>query len=118
MAMRECPTYVVALLRDLIDRYLSVCWWNMYQENMPSPFDNTGAKYENDVFSVHAYDWSEEDETPNFVCGDVEIRWYKYLGRGTTVNREVTPVEAVEMYDRCRASIKAEFGKYAPDARS
>ena len=30
----------------------------------------------------------------------------KHLGRGTTINREVTPEEAINMFDKCLESIR------------
>lgn len=42
---------------------------------------------------------------PNFRCGDVEVRWYKYIGRGMSVNREVSREEWREVFARCFASI-------------
>lgn len=43
---------------------------------------------------------------PNFKCGDLEIRWYKYIGRGMSVNREITREELRQIFSRCRRSIK------------
>jgi len=51
----------------------------------------------------HAADCREV--IPNFKCGDLEIRWYKYLGRGMSVNREVTRAEWKEIFRRCFASL-------------
>jgi hypothetical protein len=44
---------------------------------------------------------------PNFRCGDVEVRWYKYIGRGMSVNREVTRAEWRDIFARCEASLGA-----------
>lgn len=42
---------------------------------------------------------------PNFRCEDVEVRWYKYIGRGMSVNREVPRAEWRDIFAKCFASI-------------
>lgn len=44
---------------------------------------------------------------PNFRCGDLEIRWYKYIGRGMSVNRQVTREELQGVFRRCEESLRA-----------
>ncbi|MER5394117.1 hypothetical protein [Saccharopolyspora sp. NPDC002686] len=39
--------------------------------------------------------------------GGVELRWYKHLGRGMSVNRSLQPQEWVQIFDACIASIHA-----------
>lgn len=52
-----------------------------------SPFDNTGRRFDCKVFSAHAYSWDDtEVQRWNFKWRDVEISWYKYLGRGMSAN--------------------------------
>lgn len=53
----------------------------------------------------HAPDCKEV--IPNFRCGDIEIRWYKYIGRGMSVNRPVTQEELMAAFKRCRESLKS-----------
>lgn len=60
---------------------------NDHSENCPEHPDNTRA------------------HLPNFSCGDVEIRWYKYIGRGMSVNREVSRGEWEALFARCFASL-------------
>lgn len=43
---------------------------------------------------------------PNFKCDDLEIRWYKYIGRGMSVNREASRKELRQIFRKCRQSIK------------
>lgn len=43
---------------------------------------------------------------PNFRCGDLEIRWYKYIGRGMSANREVSREDLRKIFRKCRQSIK------------
>lgn len=106
----DCPEYVVALIRE-IARQVGILEWNRTQEDFACPTDNTGSRWENDTFSLRAYYWGDDEEEasiPNFKCGDIEVEWYKRLGRGTTINRLITPDEAVAMFDRCIASVDAE----------
>ena len=106
----DCPGYVVALLRD-IARKLDTTMWNITQEEYDNPFDNTGNSFVCDVFEVHAYNWNEDVEQPyNFKCGVIEISWYKYLGRGTTINGLYTKDEIVKMYNICLEEIRKMDG--------
>lgn len=57
-------------------------YWNKNQEEMASPFRNTGGEYANNIFQVRAYDWNEETDSANFVYKDLKIWWYKYFRRG------------------------------------
>ena len=58
-----------------------------------------------DVFEVHAYNWDDETIQPyNFKCGDVEISWYKYLGRGMDIP-ELTYEELDDMLNECLKSL-------------
>ena len=105
MTVERCPYYVIALLQA-INTKLRIKWWNKYQEEMASPFENTSNKFSNDTFSVEAYSWEDEDEQSyNFKWKDIEISWYKHLGRGTTINKHITPERAIEMFDDCTKSL-------------
>jgi hypothetical protein len=102
----ECPSWVIALLKD-IDNALQTAYWNKNQKEMNSPFSNTGNNYEGKCFEVPAYNW--DDETPqtfNFKCVKIEISWYKYLGRDTTVNGEYSPQEYISMYNKIVKELK------------
>ncbi|MDD4804039.1 MAG: hypothetical protein PHN69_02595 [Candidatus Pacebacteria bacterium] len=71
-----------------------------------SPFENTGARFKNDVFEVQAYDWgNEEGQEYNFKYKDFEVRWYKYLGRGTTQNRYIDEEELNDLLIECAQSL-------------
>ena len=103
----ECPEYLSALLRD-VDRRLCVLMWNINQEEYDSPFANSGnvEGFKNDTFEVHAFSWDNDYEQPfNFKCGDFEVSWYKYLGRGMTMNRKIAPDEAIEIFNKCAKSL-------------
>lgn len=101
----DCPKYLIALLEG-IDAKLRVLYWNKYQKEMDSPFSNTANSFKNDVFEVCAYSWDDDYEQPyNFKWRDVEISWYKYLGRDTTINQEIDPKKAIKLFDECIKSL-------------
>lgn len=82
---------------------------NELQKPYPSPFGNTGERFDCHVFSAHAYDWGAADAIDdggqgqpwNFKWRDVEISWYKYLGRGMSANKELSPDLASECLMEC-----------------
>jgi hypothetical protein len=96
----ECPTYVTAALE-----YLAIFLEGrlLFPEN---PFRNTGWSHQNTVFTVCAYEWNEDKvQDFNFKYKDIEVSWYKYLGRGMSINREVSDKECWEMLKECVESI-------------
>lgn len=101
----RCPEWIIALLSD-INRKLKIVAWNTGHKDFDSPFENTGNSWANDVFEVQAYSWNDEERQPyNFKCGDIEISWYKYLGRDTTINGEYDKDTIINMYNRCMESL-------------
>lgn len=97
----ECPQYIIALLRD-VNRVLHRMMWNNNQKEYDSPFENSGNSFKCSVFEVQAYNWNDDVEQQyNFKFNDIEISWYKYLGRDTTINKQISPERAIEMYDKC-----------------
>jgi hypothetical protein len=71
-----------------------------------NPFSNTGARFDGDKFKAHAYSWNDDEEQEfNFAWRDVRVSWYKYLGRGTTINREMDDAEVSEMLRECMAEL-------------
>lgn len=108
----DCPRWVVALLNELDDQ-LDRVMWNIHQEEYHSPFENTANSFKNDVFEVQAYSWDDEVHQPyNFKCDDIEISWYKYLGRDTTINGEYEPQKIINMFNKCLQSILDMDVKY------
>ena len=102
----NCPNYIEVFL-NTIKEVLNIKMWNKYQKEYDSPFDNTGNSYKNDIFEVEAYSWDDDYEQPyNFKYKDIEISWYKYLGRDMTINKKVTPNEAIKMFDDCINSLQ------------
>lgn len=101
----NCPEWIVALLRD-IERALCRVKFNLHQVEYDSPFGNTGNVFYNNVFSVQAYNWNDEiSQDYNFKWDDVEISWYKYLGRDTTINGIYENDYIIRMYRECLNSL-------------
>jgi len=102
----ECPEYIESLLRG-ISNELERVMWNNNQEEYSSPMDNTGQKFKNDTFEANAYSWEDEEIQPyNFKYKDIEISWYKYLGRGMSINKPIAEKEAVKMFNDCMESVR------------
>ena len=102
---QDCPEWIIALLRDL-NRHLKRVMWNINQEEYESPFENTGNVFVGENFEVHAYNWNDVGQPFNFKYKNIEISWYKYLGRGTTINGFYEPREIIEMYNVCLNEIE------------
>lgn len=101
------PEYVEAALSHIRSEVCRVEWNNRQEEF--DPFGNTGAQYKNDVFEANAYSWDETKEQPyNFKWKDFEVSWYKYLGRGMSMNREISPEETAQMIGDCLAAARSK----------
>jgi hypothetical protein len=97
-----CPAFIVHVLEVISNT------WEQFHRDEPNPFSNSGYRYNGVKFSVHAYSWNEEENQEwNFKWRDVRISWYKWCGRGTTMNRRIRQEEAHEMLIECMAEIKA-----------
>lgn len=84
--MYECPEFIIDLLRG-IERKLEIKYWNKNQKELESPFGNTGNSIKIGNLLIQAYNWDEDSSDEyNFKYNDLEISWYKYLGRDTTIN--------------------------------
>ena len=93
----------LCFIRDRLDTVM----WNKHQKEYDSPFGNTANSFKCDVFEVEAYSWNDNYDQPyNFKWRDVEISWYKYLGRGMSANQELTPDRASEMLVECLARLQ------------
>jgi len=70
--------------------------------------------FANETFEAHDYWWGDEEapeaSRPNFRCGEVEIRWYKYPGRGTTTNSDLTSDQWRALFSKCIASVTPKEG--------
>ena len=104
---------MMGLFRDI-----SRAFWNRRQE----PWCESRWGEETTVYDVGNRDpgipgitfrefvYGDDDPTPelpNFSFGGVEIRWYKYPGRGTSVNKRMTPAEWFSWARECRDAIDA-----------
>lgn len=99
-----CPKYIIALIRDLGQRIEQITGNN--------PCDNTGAIFETETFVIEAFNWNEEVDQPyNFKYKDVEISWYKRLGRDTTINGDYSATQIIEMYNKCIEAIDKYEGE-------
>lgn len=105
---------VLIAIKDELER----CYWNVNQKPMESPFDNTGAEYANNVFTVRAYCWDDDNERanlPNFEYDGLECYWYKYATRGLTWRYKGGRMVAIpadflaDMLDKCFKAIQADF---------
>lgn len=113
--MQDCPEYIVALLEH-IELEMERLYWNRYQKEYDSPFRNTGERFKNKVFEVHAYDWADEPFYDyNFKSGLLEISWYKNLGRGTTIKTLLPPGTIIRQFNRCMESLGEEWVNEYPD---
>lgn len=93
-----CPEYIIALIKDLGQRIEQITGSN--------PCDNTGEIFETETFVIEAFNWNEEIDQPyNFKYKDVEISWYKRLGRDTTINGNYSATQIIEMYNKCIEAI-------------
>jgi len=107
----EVPLYVEAAL-TVIDQELDRIMWNETQRRWSSPFGNTGNYFKNDTFHVIAYSWSDDEQPYNFKWCDVEISWYKYIGRGMSMNIELSPERCATMLDECMKSLTERDKEY------
>jgi hypothetical protein len=103
----QASNLLIAALRE-IQRKLDIVMCNRSQEEYNSPFANTGNHFYHALvpFEVDAYSWDETSEQDyNFKWRDIRISWYKYLGRLTYVNVELTSVQIEELLKDCLAGL-------------
>lgn len=97
------PNYIEAALMMIRDEVARVEWNN--QQRDFDPFGNTGEKYKTSKFEVEAYSWGDDEQPYNFKWRDFEISWYKRMGRGMSMNRDMSPEECAMMLDECYQSV-------------
>lgn len=103
-----------------IEYQMERLYWNRYQSEMQSPFQNTGTEYSNDTFRATAYRWDDDEEkdTSNFVYKDLKVWWYKHFRRGMewVYNGErhgIIPSEFLtEMLEECIKSMEIDFNPH------
>jgi len=105
----ECPEFIEAGLNHLASEIERV-EWNRTQEHFKAPTGNNGGSYKTAQFAMRAYYWGENRKRgllPNFKCGDFEVRWYKHLGRGMSMNRKIDANRFFNLIDKCLAGVRA-----------
>lgn len=106
----ESNVIIAALnrIRNEMDRL----YWNKNQKEMISPFDNSGETYQNDTFTVRAYDWND-NILPNFEYKDLRVTWYKHSNRGVYAccDHKLTFNDIETMIQECFDSMKKDFEK-------
>jgi hypothetical protein len=104
---------LIAALMSIQDELARV-WWNNKQVQIIDPFANTGAGYKNSTFEVQAYSWGEEEQDFCFWYKpkDIKICWYKYLGRGMSCNKNLSPKEIDTLLKECLKALRKEEKKY------
>lgn len=103
-----------AAIAALLDEMRRVFWNRQGQEiDYRSEADaETWNAYGTDI-EWHAYWWGDEDSAeasrPNLTFSEIEIRWYKWPGRGESVSHAMLPQEWHEWLDRAlEAARKAD----------
>ena len=112
----EVPVIWEAALSHL-DAELRRVMWNIHQKEYASPFSNTGASFEGcKEFSVFAYSWDfDSTQEFNFKWRNVEISWYKYLGRSMSANMPLTADLSSEMLEECVTAVLRYELEQRPD---
>jgi hypothetical protein len=111
------PDYVEALLGALLDEIDAVYDGQKSEEERAETADGWGGRWNFGGpapripgFELRAYYWGDdptEAAKPNFAFGGVEVRWYKWYGRGMSVNVEMEPAGWVAWFDRALAAVRA-----------
>ena len=93
------PNYADALVRELLNQIGRV-FWNVHQQQWDE-YDDP----EIPGLTYHHYWWGDEEAPeaaqPNFAFDGVEIRWYKYPGRGMSCNKQLTAAEWCAWFQKC-----------------
>lgn len=100
----ECPEFIEAGLKHLAEEIERIENNKEHTISYEAPIHNNGEVYETPVFSLRAYYWGEneiEEAKPNFKYKNFEIRWYKYIGRGMSMNRKIKADEFFQIIDHC-----------------
>lgn len=105
---KECPDKVLSALRAL------QCAFDVVRDDV-NPFGNNGTRFDGEKFMAHSYSWNDDEEQEfNFAWRDVRVSWYKYLGRGTTINRDMSDTEVSEMLRECMAELLSNVSSASP----
>lgn len=108
--------YIIEALMDRLEKEWINLYWNkyhIYSDN--TPWKNTGMVFKNDVFTVRAYYWGDDDEKeqlPNFQYKGLAIKWYKHSNRGLNWKCDECPLTLDflnNMMRECITSMKRSF---------
>jgi len=98
-----CPEWVDALVAEILHEIHRVYWnnnqreWGMYEDpQIP------GVEY-------RPYYWGDDEDDaakPNLKHGDIEVRWYKHPGRGTSLNVEPQPERMIAWFESAMACVR------------
>ncbi|MDO8424597.1 MAG: hypothetical protein Q7S70_01500 [bacterium] len=106
----EVPEWLMAFL-EYIREEIKRVEGNSRQEEF-DPFEHVRGRspqgYQTDKFEIRGYNWSEENPTAttNFKWRDLEISWYKDLGREMSMNKEISLQDGALMLKECLESIR------------
>jgi hypothetical protein len=99
----ECPEFVEALI-EFILRELERVYWNKHQKefNVYEPLKMCKVEY-------RPYYWGDNKRLktkPNLNFKGIEIRWYKHVGRGMTINKKLTEKQWVDWLNQALKEIR------------
>lgn len=86
----------------------------LWQEFMGELGQNPDNEFENDIFTVKAYDWSDEGDNDWHFWhkpSGLKLMWYKYPLRGVMSNMSVTHEQFIEVLKDCWNS-RNEYCQY------
>lgn len=108
--------YLIQSVLNRIENEMARLYWNNNQKDILSPFDNHGTIYKNDVFTVRAYNW-DDNNLPNFEYKNFKVWWYKHSMRGLSweynCGKNVLPQTQffTDMLEDCINSMIKDFKK-------
>jgi len=101
----EVSNLLMAALHE-IEGELCRVMENITQKTYHSPFENYAEHFVCPTFEAHSYSWTDDNQEYNFKWKDVKISWYKYLGRGTSINRLISNDEIEILLEECLEALQ------------
>lgn len=86
-------------------------WQILWEAIMPEKFQHFIDDYENEVFCIHSYDWSDEDNNEWHFWhkpSGFKMYWYKYPLRSGECNMEISDAQFVDILNDCHNSMQHE----------
>lgn len=113
---RDASMELLIAVFDRIEAEMGRLYWNRFQKEFLSPFQNTGTFYKDGTFEVNAYAWDEalneadSNDKPHFSYKDGEFAatWYKHSHRclECVTPETLTPDYLAKMLSECLASMR------------